>query len=115
VRSAGSSGLLYCAGCDRRMVGAWNHHRAHYRCKLTAADTPLRAAGHPSSIYVREDKIIDRLDEWLSDLFTPHHRDQTIEALHQAAQDPTTITRRQTVTEKLNSCTDRLAKYRAAL
>ena len=54
------SGLIFCAVCGRRMVGSWNNGRAHYRCKLTLADAALARAGHPSTVYVREDKIVDR-------------------------------------------------------
>jgi hypothetical protein len=64
------------------MDGSWNNQCNHYRCKLTAADTPLAAAGHPPSVYVREDKILDRLDPWPDDLFAVSRRAGTIEALH---------------------------------
>jgi site-specific DNA recombinase len=68
------SGLIFCSVCERRMAGSWNNGRAHYRCKLTTADTQLAHSGHAPSIYVREDKILDRLDHWLADLFTPARR-----------------------------------------
>jgi site-specific DNA recombinase len=97
------------------MVGAWNNNRAHYRCKLTVADAHLAAAGHPASIYVGEDKIVDRLDDWLGHLFSPVQRQETIDALHDAGEDPTTAARRRAIQDQLRSCDDRLTKYRAAL
>jgi site-specific DNA recombinase len=109
------SGLIFCSACGRRMAGSWNNGRAHYRCNLKTADTQLARSGHAQAIYVREDKIVDRLDRWLGDLFTPTRKDATIDLLHQAGQDPHTQARRQAVTTSLRSCDERLAKYRAAL
>jgi site-specific DNA recombinase len=48
-------------------------------------------------------------------LFGPQQREQTIEALHSAGEDPATMARRPAMSQKLSTCDDRLAKYRAAL
>jgi site-specific DNA recombinase len=85
------------------------------RCKLTAADTHLRQAGHPPVIYVREDRIVERLDTWLGDLLGTHRREATIQALHEAGDDPSTAARRRWLVARLRSCQDRLNTYRRAL
>jgi site-specific DNA recombinase len=108
-------GLILCARCNRRMEGSWNNNRAHYRCKLKAADTALAADGHPAAVYVREDKVVDRVDDWLEGLFSPTRRPQTIDTLYEASDDPALATRRRAARDVLRSCDDRLAKYRAAL
>ncbi len=68
------------------MEGSWNHGRAHYRCRLKPADTRsgARRSGHPRAAYVREDKVVDRIDSWLEDLFAPTRREHTITLLHEA-------------------------------
>lgn len=92
----------------------------HYRCKLTAADLRLREAGHhPASVYVRGDKIVHKLDHWLSTLFDPANREQTLETLTNAtedpASDPASELGRRVAADGVKSCNERLAKYRAAL
>ena len=108
-------GLLFHSSCGRSMEGSWNNGHAHYRCKLKAPDQALAAAGHPRTVYLREDKIVERLDAWLGRLFEPERRDETIDALHRAGQDPLEEARRQQITAKLRTCDDKLATYRAAL
>ena len=108
-------GLIFCGTCGRRMAGSWNTDRAHYRCKLTAADGDLLASGHPASIYVREDRIVDRLDTWLGDLLGSQKRTATIDALYDAGDDPATVARRRALQAGLRSCQDRLDSYRRAL
>jgi len=97
------------------MAGAWNNGCAHYRCKLKTADARLAAAGHPNSIYVREDKILDNLDHWLDGLFAAERREATVEALYDAGADPGTEARRRAAQDQLRTCDDWLATYRAAL
>ena len=75
------------------MEGSWNNNRAHYRCQVKPADIALAAAGHPASIYVREDKIVDRIDDWLQGLFSPQTRERTIDTLYRAGEDPAATAR----------------------
>jgi hypothetical protein len=44
---------------------------AHYRCTLKAPDHALAVAGHPRTVYLREDKIVEQLDAWLGQSFEP--------------------------------------------
>jgi hypothetical protein len=52
---------------------------------------------------------------WLADLFAPSRRDQPVDALHDAGEDPATVPRRRAAPDELHRCDDRLAKYRAKL
>ena len=71
-------GLLFCALCGRRMEGAWRGDRTSgrgrtlYRCLITHNRAlPDSLADHPRSLYVREDVILQPLDDWISSLITP--------------------------------------------
>jgi len=43
---------------------------------------------HPANVYLREDRIVPRLEEWLSKLFEPRHLAQTLDALATAQRAP---------------------------
>jgi site-specific DNA recombinase len=107
-------GLVRCGLCGRRMEGSWNNGRAHYRCQLTTR-ADIDAQHHPRSIYVREDKIVTAVDGWLGTLFEPDLREQTIDQLHDAAQDPNQTAARQAARAAITHCDERLTKYRSAL
>ncbi len=97
------------------MVGSWNNERSHYRCKLKTADRELAATGHPSAIYVREDKILDPLDHWLEQLFAPRYQPRMIDTLYMAGDDPVTAAQPEAMSSRLRTSDDRLSKYRSAL
>ncbi|AYY15411.1 recombinase family protein [Actinobacteria bacterium YIM 96077] len=87
-RSYALSGLLFCGQCGLRMQAGYHKSRhangrgwKMYRCipGRRRSITP-DMTGHPSSLYVREDEIISKLDPWLATLASP-------EWLH-AAQEP---------------------------
>lgn len=87
-------GLISCAVCHRRMEGAFNHGRAHYRCRYPREYAIVNEVDHPRSVYVREDVIVDKLDGWLGRVFDPENIDETLDALHAEALLPRTPTRR---------------------
>lgn len=72
-------GILYCGDCGRLMQGAWRKNRADgtkgrtlYRCAMRSTRAlPPQLSDHPKSLYVREDLILGRLDEWIGSLITP--------------------------------------------
>ncbi|MCD5351381.1 recombinase family protein [Kineosporia mesophila] len=108
-------GVITCGRCQRHMEGSWNNGRAHYRCKLKLADAALAQAGHPSTVYVREDKILPPLDSWLDLLFSPARRMKTVELLQEGTGGTTTESRRQSLRKKLQGCETKIARYREAL
>lgn len=69
-------GMLYCAACGRRMQGAARAGkqttRILYRCELgKSRSAPAELADHPRTVYLREDALTPRLDEWIARLADP--------------------------------------------
>jgi site-specific DNA recombinase len=69
-------GILYCAACGRRMQGAARvgkqTRRILYRCELgKARSVPMDLIDHPRTVYLREDALTPRLDEWIASLADP--------------------------------------------
>jgi site-specific DNA recombinase len=78
-------GLVMCAVCGRRMNGQQNHGRPHYCCKYRTQFGAEGALSHPKTVYLREDRLLGPLVEWLMDLFDPTRIDHTVELLAAAA------------------------------
>ena len=69
-------GLLFCAACGRRMQGAARvgkrTTRILYRCELgKSRSVPADLSDHPRTVYLREDEVTARLDEWIATLADP--------------------------------------------
>ncbi|MFG1740269.1 recombinase family protein [Micromonospora chalcea] len=108
-------GLIYCAACDRRMQGQYNHGDAYYRCRFPQEYALANQVPHPRNVYLREDALTDPLDSWLASAFAPHRIAQTITAMADAQpldHPPTTGTAAQAIITK---CDAKLERYRAAL
>jgi site-specific DNA recombinase len=110
-------GLLFCGSCGRRMQGSWNNGRAHYRCLFSAEYAGVRDDAHRAAIYLREDVIVPKLDDWLARLFDPAHLDETVAELTAASAMPRDedTAGLDAARRLLADCDARLAKYRSAL
>ena len=69
-------GLLFCAACGRRMGRrSWpgkQTTRILYRCELgKSRSVPMDLTDHPRTVYLREDAVTPRLDEWIASLADP--------------------------------------------
>lgn len=69
-------GILFCAVCGRRMQGAARGGkqttRILYRCELgKSRSVPIDLTDHPRTVYLREDAVTPRLDEWIASLADP--------------------------------------------
>jgi len=69
-------GMLFCAVCGRRMQGAARvgkrTTRILYRCELgRSRSVPAELTDHPRTVYLREDAVTPRLDEWIATLADP--------------------------------------------
>lgn len=69
-------GRLFCAACGRRMQGAARvgkrTTRILYRCELgKSRSVPVDLSDHPRTVYLREDVVTARLDEWIATLADP--------------------------------------------
>jgi hypothetical protein len=57
-------GLIRCALCGRKMESSFRGARVYYRC--LARTLPAGASpGHPTSVYLREDAVLQRVDPWV--------------------------------------------------
>jgi len=77
-------GMIYCAACQRRMQGQYNHGAAYYRCRFPQEYALANEVEHPRNVYLREDALSDPLDQWLASAFAPDHLEQTITAMADA-------------------------------
>jgi hypothetical protein len=109
------SGLLFCGICDRQMIGSHNNGRDHYRCTYASEYANANKIAHPRSVYVREDRILERLDPWLARAFSPTHLTATITAMVDAQSDPTQTQALAAAMQTVEACDARLKRYRAAL
>jgi len=57
-------GLATCTICGRRLQGELRKGRRYYRCPTTGT-ARTQTAGHPVSVYLREDIVVSPLDKWL--------------------------------------------------
>ena len=109
------AGRLTCGQCERRMEGTWNHDRPHSAARPTAT-TPPNHPCHPATIYVREDSIVPRLDNWVVELFTDEHLDDTCGKLANAAQpDTNQDAQEQQIRERIRKLEQELDSYRTII
>ena len=81
-------------------------------CLLTLV---IRLKGQPSTVYVREDKILPPLDSWLDLLFSPARRLKTVDLLREARGSTGPKGRRESLKKKLQTCEVKIGRYREAL
>ncbi|WP_329101498.1 recombinase family protein [Micromonospora sp. NBC_01699] len=108
-------GKIYCAACDRRMQGQYNHGVAYYRCRFAQEYALANRIKHPRNVYLREDALTDALDTWLASAFTPHRLERTITALtdaQPAEHPPALIAAAKAI---IAECDAKLDRYRATL
>ncbi|MEH1028556.1 recombinase zinc beta ribbon domain-containing protein [Micromonospora profundi] len=108
-------GLIYCAACDRRMQGQYNHGDAYYRCRFPQEYALANRVPHLRNVYLREDALTDSLDTWLATAFAPHRIKHTVTAMADAQpldQHFATAAPAQAI---ISECDAKLERYRAAL
>jgi len=79
---------ITCGSCQRHLEGSQNNGLSHYRCRLVgvsnAANIP---ADHPRSVYLREDRMVRLLDQWMTTALSPEALDVTVtDLLNEAAR-----------------------------
>jgi site-specific DNA recombinase len=68
--------MIFCP-CGRRMVGEHRHDRAYYLCRPSNNNRgrPDKYTGHPKTLYLREDALLDAVAGFLADrVFGPERR-----------------------------------------
>ncbi|GAA3381604.1 recombinase family protein [Cryptosporangium minutisporangium] len=108
------SGRVRCGLCGRLMQGNFNNGRNHYRCRYPADYAAANHVEHPKAVYLREDVLAGPVDEWLTQAFAPAKLTETLTAMSEA-EDSTDDTALAAAKETIQSCGQRLQRYRAAL
>jgi site-specific DNA recombinase len=76
--------FLRCGACGLRMHGRERHGVSYYVCETARRQATLVAAEHPKMIYVREDRAVARVIEFLqTHLFGPGRREGLARALEE--------------------------------
>src|SRR6266542_1011344 len=79
--------FLRCGVCGLRMLGQYRHGVAYYVCQASRRQSTLLAPGHPRTVYLREDRAVEKVLHFLeSHLFGPGRREALAQALE--ATDP---------------------------
>lgn len=97
------------------MVGSFNNGRNHYRCTYAAEYADTERLTHPRSVYVREDKIMELLDPWVGQAFSPSNLQRTLQAMADSQHSALDQNKAQVARDKLAMCNAKLERYRAAL
>ena len=61
---------VVCAQCERRMAGGARHTRAYMVCQPSTnhgKDAALKFPGHPASVWVRQDVLVERILDFFAD------------------------------------------------
>ena len=106
-------GLLRCGFCGRKMQGSWNNGKPHYRCTFLSQYAARNKIEHPASVYLREEQLLPRLDEWLSRKFDPIALPSTVRELEDA--QPGEAIPDEAAKREVSECDAKLRQYRAAL
>ena len=110
-------GRFRCTVCERKMLAATIRSTIYYRClaRTIAPGSPV-LADHPRTVNVREDQVIDPLNEWIMQVCDRDHIDKTVAAIVAANPKLTTAHSQRTRAEaKLKDADKRLSRHRAAI
>jgi site-specific DNA recombinase len=86
----------------------------YYRCPVRG-QYPGAAADHKGEIFVPERPLLRSLDEWIAELFSPEHAQNTAQALVEAANITDSADTVAAAQERLAAARRKLRQYRAAL
>ncbi|MFD0182990.1 recombinase family protein [Streptomyces sp. NPDC127133] len=106
-------GMLLHA-CDRRMFGKHRDGITYYSCQPQANNRgrPDAYAGHPTTVYLREDAVLEAISAFLSDrVFGPERRELLTAEL--ASVDDRAARQRQTERDRLQRTLDSLSQRQA--
>jgi hypothetical protein len=88
-------GAIRCVSCSRKMEGAKRKYAVFYRCAArTLVPGSAAAKGHPPTVYLREDQLAAKINEWVARLFAPGNLDEAAAILTgaQEGSDPAVAT-----------------------
>ncbi|GLZ37168.1 recombinase [Actinokineospora sp. NBRC 105648] len=109
-------GIVRCGVCHRKMQGATIRRGAYYRCTArTMAPGSAALAGHPKTVNLREDAVVDVVNDWIGGLFHPDNVDHTVATLLGAQPDVTGRASREDAKARKADAEGRLRRFQAAI
>ena len=111
-------GVLHCGLCGRKMGGKWNNDQAYYLCRFPAEYALANRVDHPKNVYLREADLIDQVEDWLGELFSPDGIDDTVNQIIEQAErleDPTAHARAEAATVRIAEYDAQISRYRASI
>jgi site-specific DNA recombinase len=76
--------FVICSLCDRRMFGKVRRNTVYYACEPSRA---YRPPGHPTSLWVREEHLLNGIAEFFAEkIFSPHRKTYLSAALAESEQ-----------------------------
>nr|CEL13531.1 Site-specific recombinase [Kibdelosporangium sp. MJ126-NF4]CTQ99215.1 Site-specific recombinase [Kibdelosporangium sp. MJ126-NF4] len=109
-------GLIRCSVCKRKMEGSPRVHGMYYRCPArTLAPGSPALVDHPPTIYVREDPLLEGVNEWLGGLFHPKNRDRTVRLLVGSQEKTTRTGDRDQAEKRARDAEAKLKRFQAAI
>jgi DNA invertase Pin-like site-specific DNA recombinase len=109
-------GLVRCGLCDRKMIASPIRDGVYYRCRAReiVPGSPL-LEGHPRTVNLREDLLIEPLNAWIAGLFGPSNRSRTIEAMLGSQEVTPAELRRERVKQRLAQAEAKLNRHQRAI
>jgi site-specific DNA recombinase len=112
----GFRGMLYRRICKRKMQAQHNNSRVYCRCRYAKEYALASHVNHPVNVYLREERLLPLVDDWLLKLFAPHRVRETIRQLAAAQPEPPPdFTPPDDTDAVIAECDTKLARYQAAL
>ncbi|MCE7003260.1 recombinase family protein [Kibdelosporangium philippinense] len=109
-------GLIRCSVCKRKMEGSPRAHGMYYRCPArTLAPGSPALVDHPPTVYVREDPLLEAVNEWLGGLFHPKNRDRTVRMLVGSQERATPSGDREQAAKRASDAEAKLRRFQAAI
>jgi hypothetical protein len=97
------------------MQGQHSHGDAYYRCRFPQEYALANRLEHPRNVYLREKALIDPLDRWLLQAFSPAQRDHTIARLAEQAATDLPAAAMPAIDTSIIGYDAKLVRHRAAL
>nr|WP_225953263.1 recombinase family protein [Kibdelosporangium phytohabitans] len=108
--------LIRCSVCKRKMEGSPRAHGMYYRCPArTLAPGSPALVDHPPTVYVREDPLLEAVNEWLGGLFHPKNRDRTVRMMVGSQEKMTPSSDHDQAERRLKEAEAKLKRFQAAV
>ncbi|TCC19925.1 recombinase family protein [Kribbella sindirgiensis] len=109
-------GHLRCTICGRKFESAPRKHAMYYRCpSRTLAPGSPALASHPPTVYLPESAVMEPLNEWIAQVFSPEYRQETIAQLLDAGEDTSASVRTQQAEARASEAQTKIRRYTASI